>query len=170
VDANYRIPIETAHTILATFGIAKPTRAYERWVKPDGFDVRDFSDVLFESPFVFIVDWRAWLNDELETISNALARLGQPLRRELDEEGNYGFAVGADGRRAAVKYVPNEKDEFDSVVRAVQAVVSPSIEFRASPGNRGSDTWIYGVLPNDEWMELQNVAGPVIAHFFVPLN
>src|SRR5262245_60537360 len=104
MDANYRIPIETAHTILATFGITKPTRAYERWVKPDGFDVKDFGDVLYESPFVFTVDWRAWLKEELETIAIALEKLGQSLRVELDEEGNHGFVVGANGRRAEVKY------------------------------------------------------------------
>jgi hypothetical protein len=41
-----RIPLETAHKILATFGITSPTRAYERWVKDDGFDVKDFDEVL----------------------------------------------------------------------------------------------------------------------------
>ncbi len=168
MDANHRIPMDTAHKILATFGITKPTRAYERYVKSDGFDVNDFSDVLFESPFIITVDWRGWLQEELETIATALKELGQPLSFHLDEEGNYG-SVEANGRKAMVKYVPNDEDDFDAVVKAVQTVISPSIEFRESPGNRGSDSWTYAVLPKDEWAELQNVAGPVVSYFFVPM-
>lgn len=69
MDANYCIPFDAAHKILAGFGITQPTRAYERWVKKDGFDLGDFHEVLFESPFVFIIDWRAWLREELETVA-----------------------------------------------------------------------------------------------------
>lgn len=85
---TYRIPIEIAHKILATFGITSPTRAYERWVKNDGFDLKDFDEVLYESPFIFIVDWHACLQDELETIRDSLARLDVHLDLELDSVGN----------------------------------------------------------------------------------
>lgn len=44
-----RISIDVAHRFLATFGITKPTKAYERWVKPNGFDLDDFHTVLFHT-------------------------------------------------------------------------------------------------------------------------
>src|SRR5205814_10192669 len=50
-----------------------------------------FSAVLFESPFVFIVDWRAWLREELEIIAKSLANLDVNLQLELDADGEAGY-------------------------------------------------------------------------------
>lgn len=117
---RYRIPLETAHQILATFGITRPTRAYERWVKEDGFDLKDFDEVLFESPYIFVIDWRCYLHDELETIIRALARLDVQIRLDLDEEGESGFVVSPDGKRARVAYRPIDGPDFDHVPRSAK--------------------------------------------------
>jgi hypothetical protein len=168
MKADDLIPLNIAHKILATFGITRPTRAYERWVKEDGFNLRDFSDVLFESPYVFVIDWKAWLGEELETISKVVESLGEPLRVELDEDGDSGFVI-CDDRRKAVKYRTSDADNFNNVIQAVQSVVSSKIEFRADPDNHDGDTFNYSVLPREEWDELESVAKPIIRYFFVPL-
>jgi len=166
---THRIPLDTAHAILATFGITRPTKAYERWVKAYGFDVRDFGDVLFESPFIFAIDWRAWLQEELETIKMTLSQLGVNLGIDLDEEGEDGF-VECEGRRAPVRYRPNDESDLDDVLCAIQSVVPGSVQFRASPFNEGSDTSEYAVLPRDEWQDLERVAPDVLAHYFCELK
>src|SRR5262245_15105239 len=109
---TYRVPLETAHELLATFGITSPTGQYERWVKDDGFDLKDFDEVLFESPFVYILDWRAWLQEELETIATSLAKLGVELRTELDADGEAGH-VSCDDRRVRVAYRPDSESRLD---------------------------------------------------------
>jgi hypothetical protein len=168
--SRYRIPLETAHTILATFGITGPTSAYERWVKEDGFDLRDFNEVLFESPFIFVIDWRCFLRDELETIVQVLARLDAQIRLDLNEDGESGFVASPDGKRARVAYRPVDGPDFDQVILALQAVVPEPIEFRADPGNHDCDTWSYAVLSRDEWEELERLDPRAIRYFFVPLR
>lgn len=167
--ADYRIPLDVAHKVLAAFGITRPTRAYERWVKEDGFDLKDFDAVLFESPFVFCIDWRAWLQEELESIAKALAPLGIQLVVELDETGESGVVSCGIDRRAEIAYRPNDGD-LDAVFRALQVVVPDNIEFRMSPDNAGSDTAVYAVLPKQEWAELEREAPKVIQQFFVKLD
>jgi len=166
---THRIPLESAHKILATFGITRPTRAYERWVKDDGFDVRDFPDVLFESPYVFVLDWQAWLQEELERIVKTLALLQVALTLDLNEDGESGHVV-CESRGVAVGSGTNESDGFDALFVALQSVMPPLIEFRGSPGNRDGDTFVYAVLPRDEWQDLEQVAPEVMAHFFLALN
>lgn len=166
---TYRIPIEVAHEILAAFGITRPTRAYERWVKDDGFDLKDFDEVLFESPFVYPIDWRAWLSEELETIRDSLARLNVNLGIELDENGEAGH-VACDGRRAAVVYRPNEGSDLDDVIRAIQSVLPDHLELRAAPTNQDNDTAIYALRPKTTWGDLEKLHREVIEHFFVPLR
>ena len=133
MDPNiYPIPLAPAHHILASFGITQPTKAYERWVKEDGFDLKDFDSVLGEIPFIFIIDWRSSLEEELKIISQKLNRLGVSLQVELDEDGDSGFVSCGSDRRAAVSYGPGD-DDFDDVFRALQSLVPGDIEFRASP-------------------------------------
>jgi len=168
LPGTHRIPLEAAQTILATFGITRPTKAYERWVKTDGFDVRDFNSVLFESKFIFVVDWRASLDEELANVASTLSELGVQLQCDLDEEGEAGY-VACEGRRTPVKYRPNDEDRLDEVFCAIQSVVPKHIEFRGSPLSEGSDTALFAVLPRDEWADLKTAAADVIAHFFKPL-
>jgi len=168
--ANYRIPIDSAQKILATFGLTKPTLAYNRWVKEDGFDLRDFDSVLFESPFIFVIDWRACLEEELEVVADTLAQLDVHLEAEFDEEGETGVVTCGAGRTVEVSYRPKDDSDLDGVFRALQSVVPENIQFRSSPFNDGSDTAVYAVLPRDEWADLEKEAPTVMAFFFKPLK
>src|SRR5262245_53118559 len=163
-----RIPLETAHQFLAAFGITSPTSEYERWVKEDGFDPDDFPSVLGDSPCVFGVDWRAGLDDELPRIATGLAHCDVRLEFELDGANGSGVVV-CDGRKAAVKYVPNDGDDFTDVIAAVQSIVPPNLEFRASPHNGDSDCWEFAVLSRDEWTELEALDRNLVDCLFVPL-
>jgi hypothetical protein len=168
LSETYCIPLDTAHQILATFGITSPTKAYERWVKDNGFDIKDFDSVLYESPYIFIIDWRDCLQEVLEDAAKSLGLLGVGLQLEFDEQGETGF-VSCEGRRERVSYRPSDDSHLDEVFRSIQRVVPVNIEFRASNYNEGSDTRLYALLPRDEWHELEQLSQDVIAHFFGPL-
>ncbi|AMV40401.1 hypothetical protein [Planctomyces sp. SH-PL62] len=173
----YRIPLDDANHILATFGITRSTSTYERWVKEgegdgkvDGFDLKDFDSVLFDSPYIITVDWRSPLEAGLGYAADALGLLGVPLRVELEEDadgGDTGRLSCGDGPPVVVSYGPRD-DDFDHVVRGVQQVVPSGIEFRSSRWNHGSDTWCYAVLPGDEWADLERRSPKVIEYFFSP--
>jgi hypothetical protein len=163
-----RIPLDTAHKFLGTFGIAKPTKEYERWVHEDGFDMDDFASVLGDSPYNFIIDWRADLVDELGNIANALSLLGAQLDYDENPDTEE-ITVSCEGRTAQVKYVPADHDDFTNVIFALQSIVPPNIEFRASPGNGDSDTWVFSVLRRDEWNELEALDSEALNNLFVPL-
>jgi len=165
---KHLIPVAIAQQILATFGVTKATPQYERWVTDDGFRVADFGDVWFESPFVFIIDWRAWMQEELESIAGSLEKLDVELQLDLNDEGETGEVVCC-GRRAPVSYRPVDEGSFDEVIQSVQAVMPANIEFRASPSNGGSDTGVYAVLPRDEWADLDKLSREVVSHFFQSL-
>jgi hypothetical protein len=165
---TYRIPLEVAHQILATFGISKPTRAYERWVKPDGFDLRDFDSVLFESPFIFVIDWRDALDEVLDRVVQALSELNVDLVIDLDEDGESGFLGSGPTRRAPVAYRPSDDSGLESVFRSLQSVVPDTVEFRESTDNEGSDTSVFAVLPRDEWQDLERLAPDVMRSLFRP--
>lgn len=169
-EESFRIPLETAHQFLATFGITKPTRAYERWVKEDGFDSQDFGEVLADSPFIFIIDWRASLGEELETIRDSLDQLGTKLEMDLEDDVDSGVVV-CNGRNAKVHYLPNDENpDFDEVIRAIQEVMPSNIEFRSAPTNSGGDTWVYAVLPRDEWQDLEKLDSKMLDSFFRPMG
>jgi hypothetical protein len=160
-----RVPLDTAHLFLGTFGIGQPTKAYERWVKPDGFDFDDFLVVLRDSPFVFNIDWRAALPDELGPIAAALGRLGTRLTVGIQDDADAGWITCADNR-ARVKYAPSDRDDFTDVIRAIQKIIPATIEFRASLDNAGNDGWVFAVLLREEWAALERVDASLVAAMF----
>jgi hypothetical protein len=166
---TYRIPIETAHRFLAAFGITRPTKDYDRWVKEDGFDLGDFPTVLSDSPFIFIIDWRANMADELPRIVEGLAKLGVSLKIEVDEVSSTAF-IGTGEEKVLVKYVPSDEDDFTDTIVAVQTIVPPTIEFRKSPYNGQMDSWNFAVLPRDEWEDLETLDGAVLRNLYLPLS
>lgn len=138
-------------------------------VKDDGFDLKDFDSVLVDCPFVFTIDWRAFLQEELETIQESLAKLDVDLKLELNEEGESGYVLCQD-RREPVAYRPVDNSDFDDVIHSIQSVVNDNLEFRESPWNRGSDTMVYAVLPVDEWADLEKEAPEVMDYLFRPFS
>ena len=168
---RYWIPVDTANQILATFGITKPSAVYERRLRPDGFRLIDFNDVLFESRFVFIMDWRGELDEFVATVLPALGEMGCELTYEPegDDGAVSGILISTDSRIAAIRYVPTEGGDFDEVIRAFARLCPETIEFRQTPGNKESDTWVYAALSRDEWRELEKLEPVVIRHFFEPM-
>ncbi len=164
-----RIPREVAHQFLATFGITKPTKSYDRSLKDDGFDPAEFRDVVGESEFIFRVDWKAALSDELPLIADTLAKLNVDLKLSLEANEDNGF-VSCNGREAKVKYTPSDEEDFTEVMAAIQSIVPENIEFRAAPGNSRSDTWEFAVLPRDEWADLEKLDRELVGSLFVPLS
>jgi len=166
---SHRIPLETAHKFLATFGITKPTKAYERWVKQDGFDFDDFPTVLYESPFRIGVDWRGALENELELIAEGLAKLDVVLDFDI-QPGSCAGTVSCAGHTGRVKYNPSDGDDFTTVITTLQSIVPTNIEFRASPDNGGNDGWEFAVLPRDECADLEQLDPELPNNLYVPLE
>jgi hypothetical protein len=164
------VPLDTAHRILATFGITKPSREYERWLKDEGFDIDDFPSVLFKSEYVFVLDWRASLSDELEPIATALEKLGVSAQIHSSDEGDTA-SISIAERSLSLTYSPNdEHTSWLAVVRSVQSILPANIEFRESCDNGNSDTDVYAVLPRDEWDDLDANAPEVMQSLFRSLR
>ena len=160
------LPIDVAHEILAIFGVTEPTAVYERRVKPNGFDHAGLWDVIADaSPFVFIIDHRAALPDELARIAPAIAELGAELTVDVAAAADDGW-VSCDDRCAPVKYRPADRDDFTDVIRALQRVVPETIAFRASPDNADNDGWTFAALFREEWAKLEALHEPFVREFF----
>jgi hypothetical protein len=170
MSSKETISIDAANKMLGMFGV-KESRKYERWLKDYGFDLKDFDEVLFESPYIFIVDWRAFLPEEMERIAEALNLLGVDFSCELDseDESEEKMIATCSSKSVPLLYRPKD-DDFTDVIRLVQSIVPENIEFRASPFSEGSDTYVFAVLPHDEWQELESGATKTaIKHYFKAL-
>ena len=164
------IPLDIAHKVLATFGITKPSREYERWVKDDGFDIDDFPSVLFQSGYIFVLDWRGCLADELERIAAALSKLGVKIHTDFSHDGERA-TVSIDDRSVELSYSPNDQQaSWLGAISNLQSIVPASIQFRESVNNGESDTDVYSVLPCNEWHELDTTATEAIGSLFRPLG
>ena len=163
------IPLDVAERVLAVFGIDAPTPLYERRATAGGITLDGLHEVLAsDSPFVFIIDWRAELFEELELIAAALAGLGVALRVDFpDDDAGKGW-VECDGNRRALKYVPRDGDDFTDVIVAVQQLMPPAVEFRAGGDGQG-DGWEFAVLRREEWSALDALDGSPVASMFRPL-
>ena len=166
-----RIPLDIAHLILGTFGITKPTRAYERWVKDDGFDADDFGDFLGESAYIIAFDWRGAIHEDLKYVRDALSKLNVSIVLTFEDTDAPTGSVECNGKKTTVQYAPNDDaTSWLSVIRAIQGIMPSHIEFRESVENGGSDTDVYAVLPVDEWEDLERQSPEVMRRFFRPLG
>lgn len=160
------IPLDIAHQILPNFGITKPSSLYERRVRPNGFKADDLIEVLEEGPYIFSIDWRAWLGDELEHIASAISSLGVTLNYALDKSGSMGTISVGDSIHD-VSYDPDrDEGNFDRIISAIAAVLPDNIEIRSSVYNGENDTNMYAILTEDYWAEVDRLAGDFVsAHF-----
>ena len=163
------IKIAIANEILANFGISRPSRNYERWCRGNYFLLEDFDEVLFESKYIRIFDWRGNLGDELEDIIRLMPDFGVTLAADISECGTTATVSCGDEQRE-VKYLPADQDNFNDVLRALNDVTPNEIEFRTSKLYEGSDSWLYAMNGPDEWDEVDEIAPKVINHFFHKLQ
>lgn len=124
-------------------------------------------DVLNESPLVLTVDWREWLRDALEAIGSQLELLGIAVETDLDEEGSLGSVLVA-GVREAVKYVPADEDDFDTVIQSLNRLIPGKARYRKFRSCEGSDGWSYGLLTDDDWKALEANAPNTVKLLFAP--
>ncbi|WHR58802.1 hypothetical protein [Acinetobacter haemolyticus] len=160
------ISIDKVHELLPNFGITHPSDLYERRVKSDGFEEDDVIELLGESPFYFIIDWRFWLEDELEVISRALYRLDVNLEFNLNEDRTKGMLkVNTNEVEISCDSTENEGG-FDLTMLAISKILPSNIEIRASVYNQGNDTCCYIILPKNHWEEVDDIAGDLISSNF----
>ncbi|MEA2735406.1 MAG: hypothetical protein QOE14_1857 [Humisphaera sp.] len=167
------IPLDIADVILATFGITEPTETYERRVTTGGFRSENFADVLYESRFVFVIDNSVPLEELCADIATALAELGAPVDVETDEQDGTTAALTSPYAARVVRFDRSAGDGYDAaeaIIRAFQAAAGTAAEFRARPGDEEGDCWIYAVLTQKEWRELDALQGGVIRQYFAPLT
>lgn len=164
------ISVEVVNQLLPNFGITKPSSLYERRIRGDNFKADDVLELIEESPYVYKIDWRAWLRDELEHISSSLIRQGVDLSYELNEKGDSGNITIGD-KVATISYSPDADDgSFDAAMAAIESVLPQGFEVRASIYNGGNDSNCYAILPRDHWREVEALAGTVVNSLFVPFN
>ena len=164
------VSLDVLHRILPIFGITKPTRAYERWVRPHGLLVPDFAEVIGDSPFVFTIDWRTPLDEALDPIIAGLRELGVAMTFDCEDPATGAGIVSSQAGKAELAFDGNDAlASFNRAVAAVQRLSPTQIEFRQGPGNADGDTYTYAVLRGDEWRELESFAAPLIRRFFVPM-
>jgi hypothetical protein len=165
------IPLDEAHTILVSFGITQSSPEYERWVKADGFEEDDFISILSESKYLFILDWRGCLAEELENMTTTLNSLGAALQVESSSDEGDTASVTLEGKSVQLSYAPNEEQtSWLTVIQGLQAILPANLEFRESVHNGDSDTDVYAVLPKKEWDELGRNASESIQSLFRPLG
>jgi hypothetical protein len=164
------ISVEVVNQLLPNFGITKPSSLYERRVRGNNFKTDDVLELIEESSYVYNIDWRAWLKDELEHISTSLIKLEVELSYELNEEGSSGnITVGE--KSATISYSPDvDSGSFDDAMAAIESALPQSFEIRESIYNGSNDSNCYAILPKDHWYEIESLAGPVVGSLFVPLN
>jgi hypothetical protein len=160
------IPLGDAHKILSSFGIGPDSNGYQRWRQDDGFRQVDFEGVLNESKLVLSVDWRDLLQDATDTIIEQLGSLGITTTADLGEDGEQGF-IEVDGKRADIKYVPNDNDDFESAIRTVNVLISGKASYRKYQSCVGSDGWRFGLHSTEEWEFLKSNAPGSLDLIFV---
>jgi len=138
------IPLGDTHTLLASFGIGGDNREYQRWRRDDGFRWVDLEDVLNTSPLVFGIDWREWLQDAIETISDQLSSLDITLVSELNDDGDRG-TISVNGNSREIQFVLDDNDDFCAVVASVNALIGGRAANRKFKSCEGSDGYWFGL-------------------------
>lgn len=159
------VPLDQAHALLEAFGIEPSNRDYQRYRREDGFRQVDFEEILGQSKFVLMIDWRHWMQDATDEIVNQLSELGIAAAAELDDDGNQG-TIQINGAVAPVKYVPNDDGDFCDNMVAINRLLGKEARYLKFRSCEGSDGWGFAVLKRDNWKNLIATAGETIRLLF----
>jgi hypothetical protein len=152
------IPLDHAHEILYAFGIGPESRGYQRWKKAQGFEQDDLETVMGESTHTVLgINWRAWLKDVIDDITNQLSALGFVVSSDLDDEGEKGI-LRINGTAIQVAYRPVDDGDFDPMIAAINRAIAPRARYRKFASCEGSDGWFYAVLTEETWRHLTTAA------------
>jgi hypothetical protein len=159
------IPLDDAHELLSAFEIGPYSNGYQRARRDDGFLQIDLEGVLDESGLVLGIDWRGWLQENVDLILQQLAKLDISATASLDEGGNEG-TFHLDGKGAFIKYVPTDEDSFDEAIAAINRLIGTKAHYKKFRSCEGSDGWVYALLMNDDWNSLHSNIPQTMALIF----
>jgi hypothetical protein len=148
------IPENAMETIAGIFGFTKPTANYTRWVSHDGCKYRDVSDVLSDSRFYIICDWREYLEEVLLFFKEALLYWEIKTTLTKIEDTSYEVTIG---NQVFGVEKNSEYENWLPIVKKIQESIPERIEIRASVYNDSSDTDVYIVLLKTEWEKLEKI-------------
>jgi hypothetical protein len=159
------IPLHVAYDVLAAFGVDPSSKTYQRWRRDDGFRLVDLEQMLRESRLLLRADWRDWLQDIMGVIQDQLRTIGIIAQADLGSVGEQGnFQI--DGRKRWIKYVPDDDDDFDRVVRSINSLIRAWGSYRKLRSCEGTDGWVYGLLSNRDWNKLDSTASDLVNLLF----
>ena len=168
MNPDEQIPAEVANQFWAIFSV--PLAEIDRADISSGMSFKEFDKILFSSPFIFVIDWRAELSEELQIIAAALKRLDVTLNCEYGVDGDTAILSCEERIGVHVSYRPNDDEgSFHNVINELQRLVPEHIEFREYRPANGSDTNVFAVLPEKAWMEFRGAAAELSLELFIPL-
>jgi hypothetical protein len=152
-DESTIVALDVADEVFFVFGIERSNPEYQRYRQDDGFLLDDLECVLCESDFVLGVDWKEWLQYAVDTILKQLSYIGVSASADLGKDGNQGH-IEIGGKRRAIKYVTNDADDFDKVIRSINALIRTKGRYRKFRSCEGTDGWLYGLISTQTWRGL----------------
>lgn len=159
------IPLKDASDLLIAFGVDTGSDQVHRWKREDGFRWIDLEGLLSESDSVLVIDWREELSIALEEIQEQLEQLQIDFEFDLDENEEQGD-ITVDGATKAVKYIPDDGDEFHTVIDTINELIQPRARYRMFRSSEGSDTWSYALLTEEAWRKLESDAPKTVVLLF----
>ena len=170
IDSKYLVCVESVENILVSFGITKATKNYDRWVSEQGCLLSDFSDVLYESKFVFIFDWRGEIKEDIKPVIKALNNLKVDIKVYEVEDNENMLKLECGNDSCTIEYTPNnENTSWNKVINNISKIVPPHIIFKQDYWNGGSDTEVYAVLHENEWKYIYELEPKVMNYLFKEL-
>lgn len=158
------IALDAAWVLFEKFRIEPNSPSVQRWHRDDGFRQIDLEDTLHDSPLCLQVDWRENLEGPLDTIERQLGRLGLSLDVDVNDDGDRAVIEFA-GARKRVRF-NSADDTFNSVIRAVNSLVTSHAAYRSFRCSEGTDGRRYGILANSAWQEMEREFPTIVESLF----
>lgn len=128
--------------------------------------VEDVATLLAESAFGLVVDWRSETNEAVANLARVVKQFDVLIEYEGDEcEGSVAVTSSGKTVRGKVRYVPNEDDQFDAVVKVVCRAAPTLRAFSLKP-LEDSDAYHYVFLSAVMWAKLAREL-PALATLFL---
>ena len=165
---NEFISQETAEAVLLRFGIYKSSSAYDRWLKDDGFYLKDFDEVLCKSPHFLNFDWKETTDQIGLQLLRGFTLCGIEMRWELLEP-NKGILTSKNAR-TIINYEP----KTDSIDYTVSTIIFEHLNEKVTAfsdkNNSDGDTAVFVLLKTTDANRLRKKHSNVVNYFFNPID
>jgi len=162
---------DMAESVLLRFGIKKSSSAYDRWLIDGGFYLKDFDEVLFESPHIIVFDWRT----STDQIGLQLKRVFQYCKVKLDwnmVSPNRG-QITANGKQIDVSYDPSKGDQIAYFVGQLLMQLeleTETVKIFAGNDNGMGDSAVFAILKSNDADRLSANNPLVMTYYFNDLK